>query len=716
MSDTAAADPELEELIIRLGCLEVRVRGRGLQTAAEVEDSGFVVVGPTRVAPIGPEASGEDWDTLETRVLAATSPNELAGLNILELAPLARQLRASVQGWSPLARVGRAYRAGVSHRAILRGDFGRAVSSPTCPIRNTLYIALRCRSHLQGFWTSDLGAFLARVKECSGNFPASSVRAKVSATLILAWCWAAMASGTLRRPCSQEEIQELAGQITATRPFPHFAGRRRARAGPACTRCIGEGPSRWFLGSVAQRGSRRRGDARACGWRRRESCSGHGGERRLRNFSWQSTGGRAFLLGRRSLGRGLNSFSTLRIHASRIKWKHSPQPYIDSSLLRAAYADPEILRMPADCWPVTRPALVHADRSELLTLARTWDYYGALSIFGARELEGLHADEEVGLFCVNKDADYDRMIVNPTVVNGRMFGLSDASKGLSPGWLLGSLHLDSGVGLRFHAADLSDFYHSFQISHPRSFRNRVRARFKADELRGLTAFREGLEEPLAIGLRTLAKGDSLAVEVAQSAHTGLLQSLCGSMREGEVLKYREPVPRGSFIEALSIDDHICLQKLPLGALHSSPDARDATTFRSAKVAYRRVGLHQNEKKDKVVCTAGTILGAELDGVLGVVSAPRDRVHCLCVLSSYIASKGFVTGELLDALLGCWIHVLMFRRALFCLVDHLFREKPRASRTAPFQLGPHSRNELFLLSVLGGLAQSDLRASYHPELH
>eukprot|EP00439_Symbiodinium_sp_Y106_P055987 s1596_g7.t2 len=368
--------------------------------------------------------------------------------------------------------------------------------------------------------------------------------------------------------------------------------------------------------------------------------------------------------------------------------------------------------MPADCWPVARPALVHADRSELLTLARTWDYYGALSIFGARELEGLHADEEVGLFCVNKDADYDRMIVNPTVVNGRMFGLSDASKGLSPGWLLGSLHLDSGVGLRFHAADLSDFYHSFQISHPRSLRNRVRARFKADELRGLTAFREGLEEPLAIGLRTLAMGDSLAVEVAQSAHTGLLQSLCGSMREGEVLKYREPVPRGSFIEALSIDDHICLQKLPLGVLHSSPDARDATTFRSAKVAYRRVGLHQNEKKDKVVCTAGTILGAELDGVLGVVSAPRDRVHCLCVLSSYIASKGFVTGELLDALLGS----LCLGGLLFCLVDHLFREKPRASRTAPFQLGPHSRNELFLLSVLGGLAQSDLRATYHPELH
>ena len=87
MSDTAAADPELEELIIRLGSLEIRVRGRGLQTVAEVEDSGFVVVGPTRVDPIGPEASGEDWDTFETRVLAATSPTRWLGLTFSNLLP-----------------------------------------------------------------------------------------------------------------------------------------------------------------------------------------------------------------------------------------------------------------------------------------------------------------------------------------------------------------------------------------------------------------------------------------------------------------------------------------------------------------------------------------------------------------------------------------------------------------------------------------------------
>ena len=99
---------------------------------------------------------------------------------------------------------------------------------------------------------------------------------------LLAWCWAAMATGAVRRPCSQEEIQELAGQITATRPLPSLFlilpgdeehGPARLAQG-VLVRVRAGG----FLGSIAQRGSR--------------------------NFSWQSTGGRAFLPGRRSLGRG----------------------------------------------------------------------------------------------------------------------------------------------------------------------------------------------------------------------------------------------------------------------------------------------------------------------------------------------------------------------------------------------------------------------------
>ncbi|CAE7908105.1 TNNC1, partial [Symbiodinium sp. KB8] len=73
----------------------------------------------------------------------------------------------------------------------------------------------------------------------------------------------------------------------------------------------------------------------------------------------------------------------------------NPLPFISSPALRAAYQDPELLRRPRADWEVNRPALIHADKPELLALARTWDQFGALKIFGASEIEGLDPAEEV---------------------------------------------------------------------------------------------------------------------------------------------------------------------------------------------------------------------------------------------------------------------------------------------------------------------------------
>ena len=415
----------------------------------------------------------------------------------------------------------------------------------------------------------------------------------------------------------------------------------------------------------------------------------------------------------------LSSLETLKVQASRIKWKHRPEfnplPFISSPSLRAAYQDPELLRRPRADWDVNRPALIHADKPELLALARTWDQYGALKIFGASEIEGLDPAEEVGLFAIRKDSTWDRLILNPTVVNGRMHSISEASKRLSPGWLLGGLHLLPEQVLRFHAADLSDFYHSFAVGPKRALRNRFRARFTAAELSSLDAYSPELREPLSIGLNTLAMGDSLAVEVAQSSHEGLLQQLCGSMLEHEVLKYRSPLPRSDHIEALAIDDHICLQKLPRDSLKHTPEARDSQVFSLASAAYSEVGLHQNRNKDKVACTSGVVLGAELDGELGVVSAPRDRVLCLSFLTALVAHRGSGSRELLDSLVGSWTHVLLFRRPLFCIIGSLYQEGKGLPRNKVFRLSPQSRNELFLLSFLGCLSQASLRATYHPDL-
>jgi hypothetical protein len=71
-----------------------------------------------------------------------------------------------------------------------------------------------------------------------------------------------------------------------------------------------------------------------------------------------------------------------------------------------------------------------------MELAKKWDSLGACRLIAC---DRVAADEAVGLFAVNKDADYDRLIVNPTVINSRMYGFNDNgyTKTLAPGHELG---------------------------------------------------------------------------------------------------------------------------------------------------------------------------------------------------------------------------------------------------------------------------------------
>eukprot|EP00438_Fugacium_kawagutii_P034033 Skav222219 [mRNA] locus=scaffold552:275929:282761:+ [translate_table: standard] len=110
-----------------------------------------------------------------------------------------------------------------------------------------------------------------------------------------------------------------------------------------------------------------------------------------------------------------------------------------------------------------------------------------------------------------------------------------------------------------------------------------------------------------------------------------------------------------------------------------------------------------------------LAGADFDGLEGKVMAPRPRVLILCSLSLVISIKGVCTPKILATILGCWIHVLMFRRVLFAVVDSLFQEGQGIPPNETFCLSRQSRCELQLLATLGPLAQSDLRAKYSENL-
>jgi len=240
--------------------------------------------------------------------------------------------------------------------------------------------------------------------------------------------------------------------------------------------------------------------------------------------------------------------------------------------------------------------------------------------------------------------------------------------------------------------------------------------FTWDELKHLKCVDSSFQgKSLLICLKTLAMGDSLAVEVAQQSHCSVLQKLCGAMLVTESLRYRYPVPRSDFIELLAIDDHVGIQKVSVQEFRNNTPKRDSQVFAASETAYKRVGLIQHPKKRKRGLTKGIILGADFDGEKGRVMAPRNRVLILCVISAALARIGACARKVLSVLLGCWIHVLLFRRVLFSVIDDLFRQGIDLPPDEVFCLSRKARSELQLLSVLGPLAQSDLTASYSETL-
>ena len=326
-------------------------------------------------------------------------------------------------------------------------------------------------------------------------------------------------------------------------------------------------------------------------------------------------------------------------------------------------------------------------------------------------------NEAVGIFCVPKDSQFDRLIINPKTINGRMDTITESTKELAPGSMLGLLHLEADEVFRFQADDLSDFYYTFRVPYKRALRNVFRMKLDWCDIAGLSCADPILKnKQIAVGLKTLAMGDSLAVEIAQQAHSNILKQLCGAMIHEETLKYRSPVPRGDFIELLAIDDHVGIQRLKRFELPLQPWLRDNDVFAASQTAYSKVGLIQQEKKRKRNQTQGTILGADFDGVAGKVMAPRNRVAILSLLTLAVSRGGVCTRNLLSIILGCWIHVLLFRRVFFSVIDQLFKEGIDHPKHTSFCLSRRARCELQLIAVFGPLAQSDLRTHYSQKIY
>ena len=406
------------------------------------------------------------------------------------------------------------------------------------------------------------------------------------------------------------------------------------------------------------------------------------------------------------------------LKADRIKWKYPPSfdasAFLVDPVAKAAFHDPDVLRLPPELWPSVPKARVHASKAELLKLAQVWDRMGALHIF--REDEISDPKECVGLFTVPKDEAFDRLILNPVVINSRMQSLNTFTRFLSHGSQFCLLHLEPNELARCSADDLCEFYYTMKVSVSRCKRNAIGLAFQSEELTALRAYSPSKHWGRCfLALASLAMGDSLAVELAQQSHFQVLRTLGGCMLPTETVSFRRPFPRSKFLEFLCIDDHIGVQLLSKSAHRSLAPARDTAVFKQSGIAYEKVGLVRHPEKQKRGVTSGTFLGADLDGIKGLVSAPRDRVLVLMLCTAEVCRKGSCTPKLLSMLLGCWIHVVMFRRPALCVLDSAFAAAALVPSDRVIRLSSRARNELVALSVLGPLLQTDLRTSWCPRL-
>ena len=403
--------------------------------------------------------------------------------------------------------------------------------------------------------------------------------------------------------------------------------------------------------------------------------------------------------------------------AARIKWEHSPQfdplPFFEDPIVKDAFLDPQNVKLHPSLWPHQPRGKVHCSRKELLALALKWDSKGACKIF---RKDQILFEEAVGIFAVPKDETFDRLILNPQTANSRLQKFSHYTRELAPGSMFSLIWLQEGQVFRVCADDLAEMYYTFKVPESRAKRNSIGTLFAASELTHLSCYDPAKHYgPCVISLAALAMGDSWAVEFAQQSHHNVLRFLGGSMLEHQRVAYRKPFPRSDFLEWLSIDDHIGVQLCSKSQLRACTPLRDSEVFSKAEVAYKTVGLVQHPRKKQREVTKGIFLGAEIDGVAGLVSAPRHRIGVLMLVTFLLARKGTASPRLLSSVIGCWIHVLMFRRPVMSILSHSFSDGKGIPQDQIFRLSSETRNELFALGFLGPFCVADLRVQVAPRI-
>jgi hypothetical protein len=252
-----------------------------------------------------------------------------------------------------------------------------------------------------------------------------------------------------------------------------------------------------------------------------------------------------------------------------------------------------------------------------------------------------------------------------------MRSISRHTKCLGQGFLLTRIQLRPDERLAISSDDLREFYYTFKVSRSRARRNCLGVTYDSSVFSQFRCWDPALAGQRVVpALSALAMGDSLAVELAQASHLGLLQQEVGACRSSELVVYRAPFPRGPFWEVLAIDDHVGIQAVSRDTQPS--ERRDREVFAAADRVYPAVGLCQHPGKKIREADNHTVVGGEIEGRIGTIGAPRLRTAVLIALTLEQVRLRKSTPRLFCCLVSCWVQVFLYRRPLLSVFTEVFR--------------------------------------------
>ena len=177
-----SSEATVESLTVQLAGLELTITARRLSgtRSGSASTASFEVVSAGAVQEVSDASSaaadGIPLTEIEARAFSALTASQCADLVRLLpfLDPLVAKLSASSGEWTPAARIGRAYRAGVLAGLRLSGRISE-LDSLSVPFRNVYYLVLRGACGGPACWTTSYRTYLTKVGRPGEKFEDQSI-------------------------------------------------------------------------------------------------------------------------------------------------------------------------------------------------------------------------------------------------------------------------------------------------------------------------------------------------------------------------------------------------------------------------------------------------------------------------------------------------------------------------------------------------------------